>query len=90
MPVIQIISVIGSLAVLAAFGANQAGWIGPLNLKYTLLNAVGSGILAVVAIIESQWGFLLLETVWALVSIWGTLKILWGGRENSPASKPGA
>ncbi len=90
MPGIQIISVIGSLAILAAYGANQAGWIGPLNLKYTLLNAVGSGILAVVAIIESQWGFLLLEVVWALVSIWGTLRILRGGGKSSPSSKPSA
>ncbi len=90
MPVIQIIAVIGSLAILAAYGANQAGWIGPLNLKYTLLNAIGSGILAVVAVVERQWGFLLLEAIWALVSIWGTLRILRGGENKSPSSKPSA
>ncbi|CCF82541.1 CBU_0592 family membrane protein [Nitrolancea hollandica] len=90
MPVIQIIAVIGSLAILAAYGANQAGWIGPLNLKYTLLNAIGSGILAVVAVIERQWGFLLLEAVWVLVSIWGTLRILRGGGKKTPSSKPSA
>jgi hypothetical protein len=88
LPVVQIIAVIGSLAILAAYGANQAGWIGPLNLKYTLPNAIGSGILAVVAVVERQWGFLLLEAVWALVSIWGTLRILRGGGKKSPSSKP--
>ena len=33
-----------------------------------MLNAVGSSALAVEALISSEWGFLLLEGVWALVS----------------------
>ena len=38
------------------------------NLAYVLANAVGAGILAVVALIEDQWGFLLLEGVWCLLA----------------------
>jgi hypothetical protein len=35
---------------------------------------VGAAVLAVLAVIERQWGFVLLETVWTAVSVWGLLK----------------
>jgi hypothetical protein len=80
--VLQIVSVLGALAILLAFAANQFRLIGPMNLSYALLNFVGSLVLAVIAVviavIEVQWGFILLEVVWALVSLWGIITILRG------------
>ena len=75
---LQLVSVLGALAILLAYAANQFRLIGPMNLSYALLNFVGSLVLAVVAMIEVQWGFILLEVVWALVSLWGMITILRG------------
>ena len=75
---LQFISVLGALAILLAYAANQFRFLGPMNLSYALLNFVGSLVLAVIAVVEVQWGFLLLEGVWALVSLWGIITILRG------------
>ncbi len=75
---IQVFSVIGALLILLAFAANQLGRLDTSNLSYQLSNLVGSAILTVVAVIEVQLGFILLEGTWALVSLWGTIRVLRG------------
>ena len=69
----QAVQVIGSLLVLAGFAAAQRGWLSPRSRTYLTLNVVGSATLAVEAALGAQWGFLLLEAVWALVSLVGLL-----------------
>jgi hypothetical protein len=76
----QVIQVFGSLLILAAFGAAQVGRVSPQSLVYLWLNLVGSGILAVLAYLEEQWGFLLLETVWAIVSAYGLMTVTRAAR----------
>jgi hypothetical protein len=65
----QTIQIFGSLLVLAAFAAVQAGRLNAKSMPYLVLNVAGSGILAIQALVAQQWGFLLLEGVWALVSL---------------------
>ena len=48
------------------------------SLRYLILNVVGSTVLAVDAVIERQWGFLLLEGVWAIVSAVSMITVLRG------------
>ena len=76
---LQLISVLGALAILAAYAANLSGWIQPSNLWYSVANLLGSAVLTVVAV-DRQLGFILLEGTWALVSLWGIVSVLRGRR----------
>lgn len=67
----QAVQIVGALLILTAFAAVQFDRMRPESRLYLTLNLVGSAILAVLAATSSQWGFLLLEGVWALVSAWG-------------------
>ena len=75
---IQAIAIAGALAILLAYAANQFGWTDTSDLSYQLANLLGFGILTVVAVIEVQFGFILLEGVWAVMSLWGIVRILCG------------
>jgi hypothetical protein len=77
--VLQMISVLGALAILWAYAASQFGFVDPSRLSYQVANFVGSAVLTVVAVIAWQPGFILLEGAWALVSLWGIASILRGG-----------
>ena len=70
----QIIRVIGAMMILVAYGAAQTGRWSTDNLTYLWLNLVGSAILAVLAGMSQNWGFLMLESVWAVVTTQSLLK----------------
>jgi hypothetical protein len=67
----QLIQIVGALLILTAFAAVQFERMRPDSRVYLTLNLIGSAILAVLAYAEAQWGFLLLEGVWAIVSAIG-------------------
>jgi hypothetical protein len=75
----QIVQIAGAMMILAAFAALQLGRTHALSRPYLVLNLIGSVILAVLAAVEEQWGFLLLESVWAIVSTWSLAQVLRGG-----------
>ncbi len=65
----QWISIAGAVMVLGAFAALQFRKVGPEQRSYLLLNVLGSGSLAVAAAMEGLWAFVVLNTVWGLVSL---------------------
>jgi hypothetical protein len=67
----QVVQIAGAVLVLAAFWLAQVGRLDQRSYAYLALNLVGSGALAFLALITAQWGFLLLEGAWAVVSAWG-------------------
>lgn len=71
-----VIQVAGSLLILVAFVLVQLKRITSTRVAYLALNLAGSTVLAVDAAIDAQWGFLLLEGVWALVSLVGLIRRL--------------
>ena len=67
---------VGAALILSAFVLAQLGRLRPASLTYMVLNFVGAGILAAVAALDSDIGFLLLEGVWAIVSGFGIARLL--------------
>lgn len=70
----QLVQAVGSLLILVPFALAQVGRMPTDKIPYLALNAVGSTALAIDAGITRQWGFLLLESVWALVSVIGIIR----------------
>lgn len=60
--------------ILVAYAAAQTGRWSTDYPVYLALNLVGSVILAVLAGASRNWGFLLLEGVWAIVTAISLLK----------------
>lgn len=73
---LQVMSVVGALMVLAAYGLNQGGIWRELHAGYLALNIVGSLMLGIVAIIDQRAGFILLEFAWAGVALIGVARAM--------------
>jgi hypothetical protein len=60
--------------VLVPFVWAQVGALPTAAPAYLWPNLAGSGLLAALALHDAQWGFLLLEGVWALVAARSIIK----------------
>jgi hypothetical protein len=74
----QLVQIVGALLILVAYAAAQFGAMSQHSRAYLVLNLIGSAVLAVLAFYEELWGFLLLEAVWAAVSLWGLIQLARG------------
>ena len=74
MSIESLVQIAGSLLILVPFVLVQLGRLRTDAVVYGALNLVGSAVLAVDALHGRQWGFLLLEGTWALVSAYGLVR----------------
>jgi len=70
----QLISFVGALLILIAYVGHQMGWVNARRPAYNILNALGSAILLWIALHPFQIGFLVLEGVWTIISLWALLR----------------
>jgi hypothetical protein len=81
----QVIQVVGALAIVGAYALAHFGYLEQHARSYLLLNLAGASVLAVHAYVEAQWGFFLLEVVWAAVSGHGLVRRIRAG--SPPAAR---
>ncbi len=72
----QAVQVAASLCIVVPFILVQLERLSPKSSTYAALNLIGSATLAVDAAHGRDWGFLLLEATWALVSLLGLIRAL--------------
>ena len=70
----QALSFAGALLILVAYTGHQMGWMNPRSAVYNVLNAIGSAILCYIALHPFQLGFVVLESVWTLISLWAWMR----------------
>jgi predicted small integral membrane protein len=75
MILIQVTSVVGALLILGAFAGLQTRRIPAESYAYQTMNLGGGVALLIVALVERQIGFILLEAAWSLVSMVGLWRV---------------
>lgn len=89
--VVIALELVGAVLILAGFTLAQLRLLDQHSLVYLVLNLAGSFVLAVIALVDQRWGFLLLEGVWAIVSAISLANVLRGrgrpGGGTSPATR---
>lgn len=81
---VQALSVVGALLILLPFAGSQLGKLATGSMSYQAMNLIGSALLTFVAVLERQYGFVLLEGTWAVVSVIGLGRVAHGR-----ATRPG-
>jgi hypothetical protein len=79
----QAVQLLGAIMVLGGFAALQYGRLRVDEVLYLLLNAIGSGLLLLVAILDREWGFILLEGTWTAVSLFALIRLLATGSKET-------
>jgi hypothetical protein len=74
MSLVDWIGSLGVFLILLAYFLNVIGKITTSKLSFILLNLIGAIMACLASILLNYWPFILLEGVWALVSLYALLK----------------
>lgn len=72
----QVISIVGAVLVLGAYGAHQLERLPRDTYAYQLMNLFGGASLFAAATLTGQFGLMLVEGSWALISLGGLVKLM--------------
>lgn len=84
-----ILEFIGALGILVPFALFQLGRMSQHHVAYLIANAFGAALLTVVAYITAQWGFVILQGVWAVAALVGILRWLHARQHPEPTPPDG-
>jgi len=67
---------IGVLQILLAYFLNVIGRVSSKSLAFILLNLIGASMACFASVLLKYWPFIVLEGVWALVSLYSFINYL--------------
>ena len=73
---IQALSLLGALLQLLAYALMQLGRLSSGSYAYQLANVIGFLMMTIVATINREYGFILMEAVWCLTSAYGLGRLI--------------
>lgn len=74
--VYQLVSMAGAVLILAAYAGLQMKRMLPDSILYQVLNAAGGILLCITAVVERQYGFIVLEGSWAVIAGFGLVRTM--------------
>ncbi|MBM5799662.1 MAG: hypothetical protein FJ077_02220 [Cyanobacteria bacterium K_DeepCast_35m_m2_023] len=83
---VQLVSLLGAVMQLAAYALMQLGRLPSQSYPYQLANVIGSFMMTVVATLNHEYGFILMEAIWFLTSAYGLVKLLRSQPKATPAA----
>ena len=84
----QVVQLAGAVLIVSAYLAAQQKRLRFDSVQFLAMNALGAGILTVVAAVNRDFGFLLLEGVWTWVSTRGLRRAIQAEKAKK-AKRPG-
>jgi hypothetical protein len=74
--VYQLISIAGAIMILGTYTAHQAKRLNHETVAYQVLNMLGGACLTIAAVAAAQYGFIMLEGTWTVVSAYGLWRVM--------------
>ena len=73
---VQLLSLLGAVMQLLAYALMQLGRLPSASYPYQLANVIGSLLMTIVATINREYGFILMEAVWCFTSAYGLIRLM--------------